>query len=241
MKYFCSIVFLSLLAACSSHTPKQEVRNNDSSTQYTPVITRPDIEPEKKINGSAILARNEWQEGQNTYLAAVSREYERPRQYGALRVECWVLGASEPDLKWQYMDSMSCAKGDVVVSYNLDKLYTEDIDMDGSKDVIVLYTLACASQVTPQPRHMLVFDKSGKILVKLTGKSLQPNKPDTTLDVQNMDLQPVVKNEADPLKIQGRIDNYNQLDKLQPASKKRLIELWREGLAKDKRVNVFDQ
>lgn len=239
MKYFCIISLFCLLAACSSNTPKQEAQNHDSSAHQAPAITSTDIEPEKKLNGNTIVARNEWQEGQSTYLAAVSREYEYARKYGALRVECWVLGNTEPDLKWQYMDSMSCTKGDVAVSYSLDRLYTEDIDLDGSNDVVVLYTLACAQDAAPQPRHMLVFDKTGKILVKLMGKSLEPQAP-ATLDARNMDLQST-PGTADPLKNQGRIDNYSDLDKLPPAGKKRLLELWREGLAKDKRVSVLEQ
>lgn len=237
MKYACITVLLCLLAACSSHTPEQETQKQDSTYNNAPAVAPSDIAPEKKLNGNMIVARNEWVEGQNTYLAAVSREYELARRYGAIRVECWVLGTAEPDLKWQYTDSMSCARDNVVVSYNLDRLYTEDIDMDGSKDVVVLYTLGCESETLSQPRYLLVFDKTGKMLLKLSGKSLEPNAP-AALDVQTMALQPDSKAETEA---QGQIDNYSELDKLPAAGKKRLIELWREGLARDKKVSVLDQ
>lgn len=239
MKYIFPTALLCFVTACTPNAPKQEAQKKDSSTQVAPpLVSRV---PERKINGSTIIARTEWREGQTTMLAAVSREYDRPRQYGGLKVECWQLGAAEPDLKWQYMDSLSCGKGDIVVSYNLGQLYTEDFNSDGARDVAVLYTLACAVHVIPQPRFLVVFDKNGKVIVKLGGKSLEPNATNTALDIQNMDLQPASKNEVDPVKTQGRIDNYKDLDKLPPAGKKRLIELWREGLAKDKRMNVFDQ
>lgn len=151
-----------------------------------------------------------WQEGAISYKTSLSVEKSTEKEFGGLYAYHWKVAQNKPEFQWAYMDTLSCGMEDLVISNDLDSLIIEDTDNDQLKEIILIYTLSCTTDVSAEPRYLVVLSKEGKIKLKLKGWSKEPGGPGFDTDKKPED----------------RIENHELLDKLTPGTKKRLLELW---------------
>lgn len=184
----------------------------------------------KRIQGQ-LLYDTIWQKDRNTYMTLLSSKDRQDNEIGGIFIYQWKWGNEHPELQWTYVDTLNCDWQDLIMRVDLDSLILSDIDGNNQPEIITLYTLDCATDVSPSARHLVALDLQGKIKIKLKGWTKDPASKS---EISNINLKYSPKeDDYDIIQYEGKIENYQELNKLSASSKKLLIDLWKQALAKD--------
>jgi hypothetical protein len=186
----------------------------------------------KKVQGQLIYDTI-WQQGRtNTYMTVLSLKYLPDKEFGGIYVNQWRWGKSNPEHEWTYFDTLSCDWQDVAIHADLDSIIILDIDNDNQDEILIIYTLDCTTDVSPNTRYLLALDREGKIKIKLKGWTKDPA---SKTDISKINIKYNQKtDDYNPNSPEGKIENHTALDKLDPKSRDLLLKIWKLALAKDK-------
>jgi len=214
-----------------SSEPSNSIALTDSTNSFIPKSDRFNSLREK-VQGKLIYDTI-WQQGRtNIYMTLLSLKHLRDKEFGGIYVNQWRWGESHPEHEWTYFDTLSCDWQDVAIHADLDSIIILDIDNDNQDEILIVYTLDCTTDVSPNTRYLVALDTEGKIKIKLKGWTKDPASM-TDISKINLEYNPKT-DDYNPTSPEGKIENYTALDKLDRKAKGQLIGLWKLALAKDK-------
>lgn len=243
------ILIYVLIQACSLRPAKQSLKTTDLGLQVTDsqfrdssiVNSKNQADTSVKNTGFERYFTNqmEWREHGTQYQTQLEGIMYKSRDYWAdsasIIVHNWDIGDGKRKLTWEYRDVYRHPRREcgMAFRYDLDSLIIQDINGDGYKDIAIAYTMDCVSEAVSTARYLVFLDYGGKVWLKVSGSSMDPyatNRESIPSDfVWNTLAEGEQANE-------GKILNYDAVDSLQPETRKRVLEIWKQALNRDIRM-----
>jgi hypothetical protein len=247
MKNIILFLSLSILTSCWDNSTTEDVNSKPDSSSS--IVTQDSLalsdsiisfisksdrfnSLREKVQGK-LLYDTIWQKDRtNIYMTLLSMEYSHDKEFGGIYINQWRWGKSSPEFEWMYSDTLSCDWQDVIIHYDLDSLIISDIDNDNKNEIIIIYTLSCTTDVSPNTRYLIALDTEGKIKVKLKGWTKDPA---SVTDISKINLKYNQKtDDYNPDSPEGKIENYSALEKIDRQTSDLLLRLWKSALERDK-------
>ncbi len=154
------------------------------------------------------------------------KEKQDSTETAGVILSSWNMGSSEPELLWEFRDSISCPKGLSSIKPELKDIKMVKLAGSDISSPAVAYIAGCGGDNEKNKLTLLVLDAGGAKRAKFYGYPLS-YVPSGGID--SMDLR--YKTSLGKGKhAEGKIENYYEFDQFAPSDRKLIMRLWRSAL-----------
>ncbi len=138
----------------------------------------------------------------------------------------WNMGGSEPELLWEFRDSIECAKGATSIEPEIDAIQLVTLAGSDQSSPAIAYMSGCGGDQEKNKLFLLVLDAGGAERAKFYGYPLGyvPAGGIDSMELRYMSSLGTGKH------AEGKIENYYELDQFAPSDRKLIMKLWRSAL-----------
>lgn len=124
-----------------------------------------------------VLLRNHWDRCDGPHATYLSVWSEPQLEIGGVFVWHYRWSQGVPERLWSWHDTLHCGEAERVTSFDLDRLLVPS-GITGLQDHLVLvYTLDCTYDGSPQRRVLVLLDANGGETLRLRGSTRDPANP----------------------------------------------------------------